>query len=210
MSWTDIPGWCDFTDIYAEAIQTAPKDAILVEIGTAFGRSIAFLAGEAIRCNRPDLRIFCIDPWIDDHDADWIKNGSREENRPTWGAEHAEWARAQGGPFSAFIEKMRTHAPAELERINVIRGYSVAASGMFRYQTVHMAFIDGSHRYADVKNDIVSWGALVPASGILAGHDFTPEFPGVLQAVNESFPGMYTQQGTSWRRTGSGIVVAGT
>ncbi|CAE7386654.1 unnamed protein product, partial [Symbiodinium pilosum] len=46
-------------------------------------------------------------------------------------------------------------------------------------------FLDGDHRYASVRKDIeVFWPRLRP-HGILAGHDFAPTFPGVVEAVTE-------------------------
>ncbi|CAE7672426.1 unnamed protein product, partial [Symbiodinium microadriaticum] len=58
-------------------------------------------------------------------------------------------------------------------------------------------FLDGDHRYGSVRRDLkafqayriyqlleVFWPLLRP-HGILAGHDFAPTFPGVVEAVTE-------------------------
>ena len=190
MSWMDIPGWFDFDDIYREAVDTAPTNAVLVEIGVAFGRSLAHLARYAISCRRHDLKIYGIDPWVDD----WTTPvGWAEEERPTWGGEHAEWARQQGGPFSAFVQMMREHAPEELERVHVIRGQGHLFAGVVG--PAHMAFLDGDHRYGAVARDIRAWCG----STILAGHDYTSDFPGVQDAVHDLVPGAVAR-GTSWYR----------
>lgn len=194
MGWADIPGWFDFQHVYDEAVETAPRGATLVEIGVAFGRSLAYLARRAIDAKRHDLRIVGVDPWVDD----WTTpTGWKEEARPTWGSEHAEWARSVGGPFSAFVVKMRDHAPEELERVTVWRMDSFQASVAMSGDTrVHMAFIDGDHRYEAVAQDVRVWGRAT----ILAGHDYSHDFPGVVRAVDEAFALGKTVTGTTWRR----------
>lgn len=47
------------------------------------------------------------------------------------------------------------------------------------------AYIDASHKYEDVRTDIEGWWPLLREGGILAGHDFCDEHPGVVQAVTE-------------------------
>jgi Methyltransferase domain len=197
MAWTDIPGWCDFTDIYADAVTSASQGGILVEVGVAFGRSLAFLASECIRQGRRDVRILAVDPWVDD----WTQpHGWTQTDRPSWGGEHAEWARAKGGPFSAFTEMMRTHAPEELERTTVLRcmGWQAAFVAATMQGSIDFVFIDGDHRYEGVKKDIDAWYPIVRSGGVIAGHDYTHEFPGVLQAVKECFPRGVETKGTSW------------
>lgn len=49
-------------------------------------------------------------------------------------------------------------------------------------------YIDGSHRYEDVKSDIEAWWPLVSSKGILAGHDWampSGDHAGVQKAVVE-------------------------
>lgn len=51
-----------------------------------------------------------------------------------------------------------------------------------------MVFIDASHDYASVRDDIGEAQRLLGAGGLLCGHDFSEEFPGVKRAVIERFP----------------------
>lgn len=48
-----------------------------------------------------------------------------------------------------------------------------------------MVFIDASHSYEDCKADIEAW--LPKCRKIMCGHDYAPEFPGVIRAVTEKF-----------------------
>lgn len=51
-----------------------------------------------------------------------------------------------------------------------------------------LVFIDGDHSYRAVKDDIQNWKRKVRRGGLLTGHDYHPNFPGVIQAVQECFP----------------------
>lgn len=57
-------------------------------------------------------------------------------------------------------------------------------------------FIDASHEYPHVAADIDAWRPKVRPGGILSGHDFCLEFPGVIQAVTERFARFEVWQGT--------------
>ena len=48
-----------------------------------------------------------------------------------------------------------------------------------------LVYIDADHSYAGVKEDIANWRRKVRGNGILAGHDYDWESPGVFQAVQE-------------------------
>lgn len=197
MSWEQLRGWFDFQDIYDEAVADASTNTptIMVEIGVGFGRSLAYLARKAIDSGKP-IRVVGIDPWIDDWNPDWEREG--ETARPTWGAEHAEWARSQGGPFNAFLAGMREHAREELEFVRILRLKSRYAAALFPQGLLDFVFVDGSHRYEDVRRDIVDWRDRVrPDGGVIAGHDHTASFPGVVRAVSELMP-TATIRGASW------------
>jgi cephalosporin hydroxylase len=196
MSYTDIPGWFGFQATYDEFADIAQDGDTIVEIGVAFGRSIAYLASKLIAA-RKRVTLYGVDPWIDDR---WEPPATYPINvpRPSWGGEHAQWARARGGPFSAFVESMRKHAPTELEYINVLRTRSLDASRMVG--PCKAVLIDGNHDYEHVIHDISLWQPHIVPGGILAGDDYCPkDFPGVVRAVNQAFgAGNYEVRGTTW------------
>lgn len=47
------------------------------------------------------------------------------------------------------------------------------------------AFLDGDHSYESAQLDIDAWAGKVRQGGLLAGHDYSPLYPGVVRAVNE-------------------------
>jgi predicted O-methyltransferase YrrM len=65
---------------------------------------------------------------------------------------------------------------------------SVEAAKLFANDYLDMVFIDASHHYLDVKSDITAWLPKVKKDGILAGHDWQNNWPGVDQAVEELLP----------------------
>ena len=66
---------------------------------------------------------------------------------------------------------------------------SLAVSDSLIYsEKFDFVYIDGSHRYEDVKSDIESWWPLVSDKGIIAGHDWampSGDHAGVQHAVRE-------------------------
>lgn len=185
MSYQDIPGWFDWEWLYDEAVERANEDDVIVEIGVAFGKSVAYLARKAIDSGKK-LTIYAVDPWVDD----WHE----PLDQATWGADYADWARSVGGPFSAFVECMRTHAREEFEYINPIRMYSWEFAPALQHAL--LVFVDGDHRYKPALGDILMFNA---KAQILAGHDYSPAFPGVVKAVDEALPNC-EKHGTTWVR----------
>jgi predicted O-methyltransferase YrrM len=68
-----------------------------------------------------------------------------------------------------------------------MKGPSVAVARTLRV-LFDFVFIDADHSYPSVKADILAWVPKVCRGGILAGHDYDPAWPGVVQAVDEIFP----------------------
>jgi predicted O-methyltransferase YrrM len=64
---------------------------------------------------------------------------------------------------------------------------SADAAAKFPDNWLDAVFIDADHSYAAVRRDIDAWLPKVRPGGIIAGHDYTLELPGVIQAVTETF-----------------------
>jgi predicted O-methyltransferase YrrM len=54
---------------------------------------------------------------------------------------------------------------------------------IFRHP-IGLLFIDGDHTYEGVKKDL-NWVDVVSKGGIIALHDYTSKYPGIVKAVNE-------------------------
>lgn len=188
MSWDQIPGWFAFQNTYDKMINLAKDGDTIVEIGVAFGRSLAYLANRAMASGK-NVRVVGVDPWIDD----W------ETFKCTWGGEYAGWARAQGGPFNAFMTAMKQHAPAELEYSQIWRMKSADAVKLIEDGSCAGVLIDGNHYDGGIDVDISLWNAKIRPGGILAGDDYAPQFPDVIRAVQKmpECTGYYVD-GTTW------------
>jgi hypothetical protein len=196
MSYDQIPGWFAFRATYDEAVERAQDGAVFVEIGVAFGKSIAYLTRRVIDSGKK-IKLWAVDPWWDD----WWHFPAQYPprlQRPTWGGEFAQFGRDLGGPFSAFVHCMRSYAPHELERINVLRCRSAEAAQII--SSCDLVMIDGDHNYEAVAQDIALWRPHMKQGGMLAGDDYHEgDFPGVVRAVKEAFGEAFEVDGTTWR-----------
>jgi predicted O-methyltransferase YrrM len=83
--------------------------------------------------------------------------------------------------------------------IFVYNGDSAGSANGWHGDKVDMAFVDANHEYEFVKADSEAWIRHVRVGGIMAGHDYCPAFPGVIQAVQELFGhDSFNVEGTVW------------
>lgn len=79
------------------------------------------------------------------------------------------------------------------KRIIILKGISWEVPTVLSDESFDFVFIDASHDYQSVLNDIVAWMPKIKSGGILCGHDL--HFPGVRQALEELFEGNYQETG---------------
>jgi predicted O-methyltransferase YrrM len=144
-------GW--LTEDQASALFTAaavvPDGGQIVEIGSFRGRSAIMLASAA----RPDVDVVCIDPHLGSD------RGPQE-------------IAAQPGLGESDNERFR----ANLERAGVahrVRHVREFSSDAFDHVdgSIDVLYVDGAHRFAPARDDIVRWGARVPVGGQMFVHD---------------------------------------
>lgn len=73
------------------------------------------------------------------------------------------------------------------DNITLLKDYSYNVVDTIEDNSQHLVYIDGDHSYDSVKKDIELFLPKIKEGGIIAGHDFTPGHPGVIDAVFESF-----------------------
>ena len=180
MIWSDIPGWtCPrLLELYDELAATLQPGQIFVEVGVAYGKSLAYMATKAA----PGVQIIGVDSWL-------VKMGRNT---------HDVWRQVSGpGDALTWTESFLAGAcfaendledDARHDRIELCRGNSPDVARALDFE-VDAVFLDGSHEYAAVKRDIESWRYRLKPGGILAGHDINDHYPGVEQAVREMLPG---------------------
>jgi hypothetical protein len=70
-------------------------------------------------------------------------------------------------------------------RFRLIRGRSPDVIPMVRrFISPSFVYVDGSHDEPDVWADLCGWWDVLPPDGMLAGHDYHPDTPGVIAAVD--------------------------
>jgi hypothetical protein len=184
MGWDAIHGYFEFDDIYDEAVRTCPQGATIVEVGVYFGRSLAYLAEVAAK-DRPDIQIYGVDPWV-------VTDKINSEGWGGWDEDVGgdpetlvqNKIRKAGGPFNYALSQLREHAPMALERCKLLRLTSTQAARIFDIGSIHMAFLDGDHRFEAVREDCLAWWPRISSGGFLAGHDW-PNYESVRNAVSD-------------------------
>jgi len=161
----NIAGWCDYMDFWDEAIATAPRGAILVEVGVFCGRSLIELAKRAKAANK-SLRVVGVDTF----------RGS---------AEHAEGLKKLPNGALAREAWNNLDNAGVLDDVTLMVCESVTAANLLADAEIHAVFLDASHDQASVREDIRAWWFDTNTMAI-GGHDYHT-FPGVKAAVEEFF-----------------------
>lgn len=157
--------WFSYPNLYNKVVKHFPSGSKFVEVGSWKGMSSLYMATEIINSGK-NIDFCCVDTW----------QGSLEHD----GFENMETL------YDIFLTNMK---PVE-NYYSHIKNTSLESSKLFEDDSLDFVFIDASHEYEDVKNDILAWLPKVKDGGILAGHDYyvnTDWFPGVKKAVNEIF-----------------------
>lgn len=177
-----IPGRFDFQNLYREAVSRLKDGDRAVEVGSLFGASAAFLADACAEAGKK-IEIDVVDLW----DPAWVSTVHQD---PIF----FDLCDQAGGFFAAF-EFFTAQYKAKLQ---VHRADSVEVLNKYTDGSLGFVFLDGNHSYEHVLQEISIARTKIRSGGILAGHDFYPEFPpdrpkvnGVAQAVVECFGNRY-------------------
>lgn len=109
-----------------------------------------------------DIEFYCVDTWEGS-----VEHKNREEVK-------------SAQLYDTFIKNIE---PLK-EYIVPIRKASLEAVNDFEDNSLDFVFIDASHEYLDVKEDLKAWWPKVKKDGVFAGHDYK-HWAGVTRAVNE-------------------------
>lgn len=163
--------WFTYANFYQHIVQTLPNNSHIVEVGSWKGKSAAFMAVEIINSGK-NILFDCVDTWkgsIEHTNDAFVKSGSL---------------------FDLFLSNIE---PIK-HIIKPIRMKSVDASYLYDDKSLEFVFLDASHEYEHIKQDIEHWLPKVKIGGILAGHDYDNHWPGVKKAVNEKFKSIMTRE----------------
>jgi predicted O-methyltransferase YrrM len=137
---------------------------MIVEVGCWLGRSTSYVAG---LCRARNLTLVCVDHWA----------GSSDRFDPAYRKLLA--SREIEIEFRQHLDALAL--PADIRRIT-----SLAAAATFQPGSVDLVFLDASHDEPAIAADIAAWWPTLRPGGILAGHDYRDDHPGVVAAVDRA------------------------
>ena len=165
-----IPSWTAPAELRAlyDLAAAAPPNAVVLEIGSHLGASTCYLgAGLATRGSG---RLWCVDTWHNETMPDGIRDTYAE--------------------FSANTRALGERLTPLRQRSDTLQDGDVPVP-------VHLAFIDGDHRYEAVRADFGKVARWLAPDGIIAFHDFgNDDHEGVTRVVGEALAsGRWVQRG---------------
>jgi hypothetical protein len=166
--YNKIHGWFNFHAVYTNAVNTFPDNSLFVEIGSWKGTSAAYMGVELINANKKNTKFVCVDTWGENDDGEYISDKSVINNTL----------------YQEFLDNIK---PLQNNGLNIvpIRNRSDLAVSDFMDSSIDFLYIDGSHHYKNVKNDILLYLPKMKTTSIVAGHDW--QSPDVRRAAVECF-----------------------
>lgn len=154
-----VSGWFHHIDkqLYDSMVEKFGDGDIFVEIGSFKGRSASAMAVEIIN-SKKDIKFYCVDTW----------QGSIEHQK----GQSAEDKDVVDGTL---LDVFKYNIRSVKNYINIIQKESAEAAKEFQDESLSFVFIDASHDYENVKQDINSWYPKIKKGGVLAGHDWFGE-----------------------------------
>lgn len=133
------------------------KNLSMIEIGSYAGESTELFAENF-------KEVLSIDPFINDYDP----------TDPTCSYMKLE------DVYYKFIERI-----SKYDNVKHIRKTSDDAINDLDKYTCHFVYIDGLHTYEQLKKDIHNYKKLIKADGFIGGHDYHPNWSGIINGVDE-------------------------
>jgi hypothetical protein len=179
----DIHGWMDtgFSDIISKIVDERDRNDMItvIEVGSWKGKSCVTIAETLKRLGFINIRIIAIDTWLGAPEF-W-----------TWGIDDPTRGKSlninNGYPnvFYTFTKNIKyfNHddivAPfpiSSAQGVEVLKHHNILAD---------IIYVDASHEYEPVKQDILSYWQLLKTGGTMIGDDYQRDWPGVMKAVDE-------------------------
>jgi predicted O-methyltransferase YrrM len=158
---SQIDGWFNHQSAYDFLLNAMPKDGTFAELGAWLGKSSSYLCDKSTGQN-----IVIVDSFKGT--AEYLDS-------------YYKLAKTKD-IYNLFVENMGDR------KYTAIKGTSKAAARKFKAESLDVVFIDLDHSYEAVKEDIKLWLPKVKRGGYIAGDDYHPNWPGVIQAVDELLP----------------------
>jgi len=156
----------DILHFYSNIVPSLPPHSVIVEVGIWTGRSLIHLA-KLIREWQLAAAIYGVDTF----------DGGPDATR-----EMRDYIKLHGGSLYDLCQRALQKNDVD-DIVRLIKLPSVEAAKQFHGKNCSLVFIDASHKYRDVYNDIKAWLPTIRPGYYLAGHDYSSE--GVRRAVDK-------------------------
>ena len=187
MHWTEIQGWFQWRSAQEDAARSFPSGSCFVEVGIYMGRSLCSLA-EVVSLSGKNSKVI----GVDNCQGSGLE-GNRREDR------HGAMVQQGGGTLAGMLHKNIIDCGYS-DKITMIVADSLAASQLFRDDSLEWVHLDARHDYDSVKADIRAWLPKVKPGGWLSGDDYDEvKWPSVVMAVNNVLPEAKPWASQQWR-----------
>lgn len=159
----------DILIIQAGLWSVTAEKGVYVEIGCLLGRSSVVIGREVKK--RGGL-LYCIDVW---NSREW------ESVAKEIGKEARRYPPRPTNSYEQFLENIHRFGLGEVVKPMILRSDKVLLTWS---RPIRFIFIDGCHEYAFVRSDAL-WKRFVEVGGVMVFHDYHPNWPGVMKAVDE-------------------------
>jgi len=170
----DLQGWNGNSKIFQELIDyTQPQ--LIIEVGSWKGQSSINMA-QYIKTKNINTKIICVDTWLGALEF-WDELSHTPERN----------LMCKNGYPQIYYQFLSNVAHYGVENIiSPFPNTSSIAAKFFKKRGIKakLIYIDASHEYEDVLDDIESYFDILDKEGILFGDDYRT-FPGVSKAVDE-------------------------
>jgi hypothetical protein len=168
----DLQGWGSDHPVFGQ-LMSRFKPGLVIEVGTWKGASVVHMAELAKKLSLP-TKFICVDTWLGD-DRAWSNSEYRKG-----------LMLRNGYPslFRQFVFNLRSRNL--IDDVFPLPLSSNAAARLLKRSGVvaDMIYIDGGHEEDDVALDLKLYYELLRPGGAMFGDDYSPEWIGVVRAVN--------------------------
>ena len=173
-----VPGWFNCPELYSLMVSQASalEPSTFVEIGCWKGKSSSYMAEQITLSGKP-IHFYCVDTW---------KGTTTEQHH------QVDPDVANDRLFEVFTNNMSPFAG----NYTPIQSLSVDASTRFDNDSLDFIYIDASHEYKDVVDDINSWLPKLKVGGTIAGDDYNS--PLVSAAVHDTLKNVKVLNRFTW------------
>lgn len=182
----DIRGWHGTDPIFKDLIQQV-NPATIFEVGSWKGQSTITMA-QVLKEEERDCKIYAIDTWLGA--VEFIGQSGDWDLMLKYGYPQV---------YYQFLSNI-VHSEVEDYIIPFPNTSAIAARYFAKQKTIaDLIYIDGSHDYDDVCDDIGNYWHLLNKGGIMFGDDYDSNWESVVNAVQDSFDeDMIEQRGGFW------------